>query len=59
MRAGTINREVERRNIKPIINVYTPERTGIGTGNDGSVLYLTSDMYLCRTQTLTKGDGFD
>ena len=30
----------------------------VGWGNDGSVLYLTSDMYLCRIQTKTKGDGF-
>jgi gluconolactonase len=30
----------------------------VGWGNDGSVLYLTSDMYLCRIQTKTKGVGF-
>ena len=30
----------------------------IAWGNDGSVLYLTSDMYLCRIQTKTKGTGF-
>jgi gluconolactonase len=24
-------------------------------GNDGSVLYITADMYLCRVKTLTKG----
>lgn len=30
----------------------------VGWGNDGSTLYLTSDMYLCRIQTLTKGTGF-
>ena len=30
----------------------------VGWGNDGSVLYLTSDMYLCRIQTTTKGAGF-
>jgi gluconolactonase len=30
----------------------------VGWGNDGSVLYLTSDMYLCRIQTKTKGAGF-
>ena len=29
----------------------------VGWGNDGSVLYLTSDMYLCRIQTRTKGAG--
>lgn len=27
-------------------------------GNDGSVLYLTSDMYLCRIQTSVTGLGF-
>ena len=31
----------------------------VGWGNDGSVLYLTSDMYLCRIKTLTKGDKFE
>lgn len=30
----------------------------VGWGNDGSVLYLTSDMYLCRIQTKTRGVGF-
>ena len=30
----------------------------VAWGNDGSVLYLTSDMYLCRIQTKTKGSGF-
>ena len=30
----------------------------VGWGDDGSVLYLTSDMYLCRIKTKTKGDGF-
>jgi gluconolactonase len=30
----------------------------VAWGNDGSVLYLTSDMYLCRIQTKTKGVGF-
>ena len=40
--------------------IVTGERiANVGWGNDGSVLYLTSDMYLCRIQTLTKGDGFD
>ena len=27
-------------------------------GKDGSVLYITADMYLCRVQTLTQGTGF-
>ena len=30
----------------------------VAWGNDGSTLYLTSDMYLCRIQTKTKGAGF-
>ena len=39
--------------------IVTGERiANVGWGNDGSVLYLTSDMYLCRIQTLTKGDRF-
>jgi gluconolactonase len=29
-----------------------------GWGNDGSVLYITADMYLCRVKTKTKGLGF-
>ena len=29
-----------------------------GWGGDGSVLYITADMYLCRVQTKTKGKGF-
>jgi gluconolactonase len=27
-------------------------------GGDGSVLYITADMYICRIQTLTKGTGW-
>lgn len=27
-------------------------------GNDGSVLYITADMYLCRVKTSTVGQGF-
>jgi len=27
-------------------------------GKDGSMLYITADMYLCRVQTLAKGQGF-
>lgn len=49
--------------------VLTPDGRHLGTvntgeavancawGNNGSVLYLTSDMYLCRIKTLTKGVG--
>jgi gluconolactonase len=29
-----------------------------GWGDDGSTLYITADMYLCRIKTLTKGVGF-
>jgi gluconolactonase len=29
-----------------------------GWGNDGSVLYVTADMYVGRIKTLTKGKGF-
>ena len=39
--------------------IVTGERiANVGFGNDGSVLYLTSDMYLCRIQTKTVGAGF-
>jgi gluconolactonase len=36
--------------------INTGEATAnCGWGNDGSVLYITADMYLCRIQTKTKG----
>jgi gluconolactonase len=47
--------------------IISPEGKHLGTintgeatancawGNDGSVLYITADMYLCRVKTLTKG----
>lgn len=39
--------------------ISTGERTAnCGWGGDGSVLYLTADMYLCRIQTKTKGAGW-
>ncbi len=39
--------------------IATGERiANVAWGNNGSVLYLTSDMYLCRIQTKTKGTGF-
>jgi len=39
--------------------IVTGERiANVGWGDDGTVLYLTSDMYLCRVRTLTKGVGF-
>jgi len=53
------------------VNVLAPDGTLLGridpgetTANccfaeDGSVLYLTSDMYLCRIRTGTKGLGFE
>ena len=52
------------------VHVLTPEGTPLGRidtgeatancgfGNDGSTLYLTADMYLCRIQTKVKGLGF-
>ncbi len=39
--------------------IATGEKTANCTwGNDGTVLYITADMYLCRIQTLTKGAGW-
>jgi gluconolactonase len=51
--------------------IITPEGKHIGTlntgeatancafgGPKGSTLYITADMYLCRVQTLTRGNGF-
>ena len=50
--------------------VFAPDGTHLGTigtgeatancgwGNDGSVLYITADMYLCRIKTSTRGKGF-
>ncbi|MBM3878402.1 MAG: SMP-30/gluconolactonase/LRE family protein [Verrucomicrobia bacterium] len=50
--------------------VLTPEGKHLGTidtgeatancawGDDGSTLYITADMYLCRVKTTTKGLGF-
>ena len=36
--------------------IVTGERiANVAWGNDGSVLYLTSDMYLCRIRTTTRG----
>jgi gluconolactonase len=53
------------------VNIFASDGTWLGRvdtgeatancgfgGNDGSVLYLTSDMYLCRIKTKTKGVGF-
>ncbi len=39
--------------------ISTGERTAnCAWGNDGSVLYLTADMYLCRIQTRIRGAGW-
>lgn len=39
--------------------ISTGERTAnVASGNNGSVLYMTADMYLCRIQTKTKGAGW-
>jgi len=35
-----------------------PATANCGFGGDGSTLYLTSDMYLCRIRTLSMGQGF-
>lgn len=41
---------------KHLGTINTGEATAnCGWGNDGSVLYITADMYLCRVKTLTKG----
>jgi gluconolactonase len=37
----------------------TGERTAnCAWGDDGSTLYITADMYLCRVKTSTKGLGW-
>ena len=39
--------------------ISTGERTAnCAWGNDGSTLYITADMYLCRIQTKTRGAGW-
>jgi gluconolactonase len=39
--------------------INTGQKTAnCGWGDDGTVLYITADMYLCRVQTSTKGNGF-
>ncbi len=52
------------------VHVLAPDGTPLGRldtreatancafGGDGSMLYITADMYLCRVQTLTKGAGW-
>ncbi len=40
-------------------NLWTNERTSnCAFGDDGSTLYLTVDMYLCRVKTNTKGVAY-
>lgn len=44
---------------KQLGRIETGERTAnCGWGDDGSTLYITADMYLCRIRTLTKGMGW-
>lgn len=39
--------------------IHTGEATAnCAWGDDGSTLFITADMYLCRIKTLTKGVGF-
>ena len=50
--------------------ILAPDGTHLGTiqtgeatancnwGNDGSVLYITADMFLCRVRTTTRGKGW-
>jgi gluconolactonase len=52
------------------VHVFAPDGTHLGTintgertancnwGDDGTVLYITADMYLARIKTATKGKGF-
>ena len=41
---------------KHLGTINTGEATAnCGWGDDGSTLYITADMYLCRIKTLTKG----
>ena len=43
----------------PLGRIDTGEATAnCGWGGDGSVLYITADMYLCRVKTKTKGAGW-
>ena len=51
--------------------IFAPDGTHLGTlatgqatancnwGDDGSTLYITADMYLCRIRTTTRGAGWD
>ena len=44
---------------EPLGRIDTGEATAnCGWGGDGSVLYITADMYICRIQTKVKGAGW-
>jgi gluconolactonase len=44
---------------KVLGRIETGEKTAnCAWGNDGSVLYLCADMYICRVKTTTKGGGW-
>ncbi len=44
---------------KPLGRLDTGQRTAnCCWGNDGTALYITADMYLCRVKTTTKGVGW-
>ena len=46
-------------NGKLLGRISTGERTAnCAWGNDGTVLYMTADTYLCRINTRTKGAGW-
>jgi gluconolactonase len=52
------------------VHIFDPDGSHLGTlatgvptancgfGDDGSTLYITADMYLCRLRTKTRGQGF-
>jgi gluconolactonase len=52
------------------VHIFAPDGTRLGRietgektancawGNDGTTLYITADMYLCRVKTTTKGAGW-
>lgn len=45
---------------KPLGRIDTGERTAnCAFGEDGSSLFITADMYLCRVKTLARGIGFE
>lgn len=43
----------------PLGRIETGQATAnCGWGNDGTILYMTADSYICRIKTLTKGAGW-